>query len=431
MSAASDGECSQLPAAVRSSTGAKKTPQLGSNGTPARKHAMVLGAGGVDSELPVAAWDVDRVCVWAGENNMPEFAAVARDEEIDGAVLLSIDDSDLHGLHACMHTRAQPHAPSPSPTHNICACDVAYLQGDPLATALTAAGLCKFGQRRRLELALGKLRQTAERDAMVSGPCATKQDLLDHDFSHGWGTTDPLAMGGWRAHGDLSLKAPRPATASGRQTPNGRQTPTVCLTPSHSMRSMGDLHDAGGKGDYLHDAVGAERAPQEPMPSAVLRLGLSLVFCGGVIFTSAGVMTFVHDRVPDMEKYPPLPDLVLDHIPMIPWAFEASEVFISVLRVCMNVRVCVCVCVCARARVSYGCMMRTRAHTRTCRCASSCYPFFSAPPLSCIVTACKSCAASSPLSAPSSCSGPARCSCLHLCWRCLPSRTVLTITTMS
>ena len=182
---------------------------------------------------------------------------------------------------------------------------------------------------------------------MVSGSCATKPDLLDHVFSHEWGPTDPLAMGGWRAHGDLSLKAPRPATASGRQTPNGRQTPTACLTPSHSTRSMGDLHDAGGKGDYFHEAVGAERAPQEPMPSAVLRLGLSLVFCGGVIFTSAGVMTFVHDRVPDMEKYPPLPDLVLDHIPMIPWAFEASEVCIFVLCVC----VCVCVCVCMNGRL--------------------------------------------------------------------------------
>jgi hypothetical protein len=45
-----------------------------------------------------------------------------------------------------------------------------------------------------------------------------------------------------------------------------------------------------------------------------------------VAFVSAGVMTFAHDRVPDMEKYPPLPDVVLDHIPVIPYAFEASEV---------------------------------------------------------------------------------------------------------
>jgi len=29
-----------------------------------------------------------------------------------------------------------------------------------------------------------------------------------------------------------------------------------------------------------------------------------------VVFASAGVMTFVHDRVPDMDKYPPLPDVV-------------------------------------------------------------------------------------------------------------------------
>ena len=39
-------------------------------------------------------------------------------------------------------------------------------------------------------------------------------------------------------------------------------------------------------------------------------------------------MAIVHDRVPDPTTYPPLPDIFLDALPSIEWAFPACEVII-------------------------------------------------------------------------------------------------------
>jgi len=62
------------------------------------------------------------------------------------------------------------------------------------------------------------------------------------------------------------------------------------------------------------------------LPKERWKAGLSFVYVLFVSFATAFVMTLVHDRVPDMNKYPPLPDLILDNVPHIPWAFMMCEV---------------------------------------------------------------------------------------------------------
>jgi len=53
---------------------------------------------------------------------------------------------------------------------------------------------------------------------------------------------------------------------------------------------------------------------------------LSISYFIAVTMITSLVMVVVHDRVPDMKKYPPLPDIFLDNVPLIPWAFEMCEV---------------------------------------------------------------------------------------------------------
>lgn len=53
---------------------------------------------------------------------------------------------------------------------------------------------------------------------------------------------------------------------------------------------------------------------------------VSVVYLFLTCLWTSFMLTVVHDRVPDMQKYPPLPDIILDNIPLIPWAFFATEV---------------------------------------------------------------------------------------------------------
>lgn len=75
----------------------------------------------------------------------------------------------------------------------------------------------------------------------------------------------------------------------------------------------------------------SEDGRSQKLPPEKLKAFLSFLYVVFVTWITAFVMVIVHDRVPDMKKYPPLPDIFLDNVPHIPWAFDMCEVTGTVL----------------------------------------------------------------------------------------------------
>lgn len=62
---------------------------------------------------------------------------------------------------------------------------------------------------------------------------------------------------------------------------------------------------------------------------------VAFAYCCICFLITAYVMVCSAERAPEMGKYPPLPDVVLDSLPYMPWAFEFSEycVFLEIMLV--------------------------------------------------------------------------------------------------
>ncbi|XP_046551654.1 LOW QUALITY PROTEIN: sphingomyelin synthase-related protein 1-like [Haliotis rubra] len=80
--------------------------------------------------------------------------------------------------------------------------------------------------------------------------------------------------------------------------------------------------------EYAQSAMGSPnlrgRCSQSLDPE-IWKTVLSFVYVFSVTLLTSFVMVVVHDRVPDMQKFPPLPDFFLDNMPYVSWAFEACE----------------------------------------------------------------------------------------------------------
>ena len=84
------------------------------------------------------------------------------------------------------------------------------------------------------------------------------------------------------------------------------------------------LPNNDSNGDELSPELTLQSEPQIKPESWKALIAMLYFFMATWI--TAIVMVIVHDRVPDMQTYPPLPDMILDNIPLIPWAFGMCEV---------------------------------------------------------------------------------------------------------
>jgi hypothetical protein len=101
---------------------------------------------------------------------------------------------------------------------------------------------------------------------------------------------------------------------------------SINILPSSTHRPTNALlHPRHTPADEIEDQpitgccfIGTIRSDRKKTLSACLLALCTLYFCSFII-------TIVDERLPDPRYFPPLPDLILDNVKQIPWAFSVTE----------------------------------------------------------------------------------------------------------
>lgn len=164
----------------------------------------------------------------------------------------------------------------------------ADLRGPPL-------GLTVLGDIKRLALAILRLQRQNQSQLQELG--LQPVDSLDPGL-----TPQGAESAEWRYNGADHLC--NGTELRQRNTDRSRHNPTLC-----------HIHSNGRCRLQLAGRLDPE----------VWKTVISCVYVFFVFGFTSFVMVIVHERVPDMRTYPPLPDIFLDSVPRIPWAFAMAE----------------------------------------------------------------------------------------------------------
>ncbi|KAM4591210.1 sphingomyelin synthase-related protein 1-like isoform 1-T1 [Odontesthes bonariensis] len=214
----------------------------------------------------VIAWSCNQVAQWLQEEGFEQYVELlCTQHRLDGLSLLALTEADL--------------------------------RGPPL-------GLTVLGDIKRLTIALRRLQRQNQAQLQELGLQHSDSVLSGHSL----GTTGVE----WSCDG-----ADRRGCGGGDRLCNG----TELRLRSRERSGC----SAGAAACHTHSNGRCREQLAGRLDPEVWKTVISSVYVFFVFGFTSFVMVIVHERVPDMRTYPPLPDIFLDSVPRIPWAFAMAE----------------------------------------------------------------------------------------------------------
>ncbi|XP_055373226.1 ceramide phosphoethanolamine synthase-like [Condylostylus longicornis] len=234
---------------------------------------------GIGSGDTVLDWTKERVLEWANEQKL-DWSVIdcIQHEEIDGRTLISMTEYDIKDLRYKLNY------------------------------------FLKFGDIKKFALALRHLQKE-------NVTCLTSLGILDG----GAGVTTSGTATNTICHPQFY------SSGGGNQyIPTTTSATTAAVLASYPIGTIVTGTDLLHEHDRVTPPLSVDGRATN-IPPEFFKTFVSVGYSFLVTWITAFVMVVVHERVPDMKRYPPLPDIFLDNVPHIPWAFHMCEITGTIL----------------------------------------------------------------------------------------------------